>query len=589
MRWKTTLALGLLFVALAVFYYVWEVRLAPEREKAAQARGRLWDVAAKDVQEVVLTRKGDTVRLAREAGQWALLAPVRSRADARAADELVTSLTMARVDREIAADPAGLQEFGLEVPAAEVALTVQGKPEPLTLLLGSRSPTGAWVYAKAKDTPAVFTLSDLLLREATRPAADFRDRAILAFEREEVSGLEIAVGGVRMAVEADGQGRWTIRRPRALGADARAIADLLDKLRVSRVREFVADAPRSLAPYGLDRPSRVTVYVGKEKDRAARTLLFGRADAARAGVYAMRQGEAAVLLLGEDVWQVVPKTVGALRDKTVLDYAREGVVRLELESPKGRVALAREGEKWRLTAPEPLPADDAEVRTLLWKTRDMRAAGFLGEGAEAVGRLLGRAQVRLSLWEEGAETPKVLLLSPSPDRRGGRAMAYAGVVGRGPVMLVDAEYLTDLARSALDLRDRTLLAGLDVLEVGKLRATRDGQSVALERRGASWRLTEPKGGAARDERVTDLLYLARGLRWRELVSPGGEEAARYGLDAPAFELALFKADGTEVARLVLGRTEGDRVFARTGASPAIFALEKKHLEGLPKLPDDLQR
>ncbi|MBI2544913.1 MAG: hypothetical protein HYW16_06830, partial [Candidatus Rokubacteria bacterium] len=49
MRWKTTLVLGFIFVALGLFYYVYEVRLGPEREKAAQAKGRLWAVEAKDV------------------------------------------------------------------------------------------------------------------------------------------------------------------------------------------------------------------------------------------------------------------------------------------------------------------------------------------------------------------------------------------------------------------------------------------------------------------------------------------------------------------------------------------------------------
>ncbi len=44
MRWKTTAVLALLFVALAGFYYVYEIRLAPEREKAERVKGRLWTV-----------------------------------------------------------------------------------------------------------------------------------------------------------------------------------------------------------------------------------------------------------------------------------------------------------------------------------------------------------------------------------------------------------------------------------------------------------------------------------------------------------------------------------------------------------------
>ena len=49
-----------------------------------------------------------------------MLEPVKARADRGAVDGLVTSLTTVRVDREIAASPAKLADFGLDAPDAEV-------------------------------------------------------------------------------------------------------------------------------------------------------------------------------------------------------------------------------------------------------------------------------------------------------------------------------------------------------------------------------------------------------------------------------------------------------------------------------------
>src|SRR5207249_12318762 len=108
----------------------------------------------------------------------------------------------------------------------------------------------------------------------------------------------------------------------------------------AKVKEFVAEAPRAPATYGLDRPLRLTIHTGKDKERASRTLLVGRTDTAKKGVYAMREGESSVLLLPEDVGNAIPRTVGALRDKQVLALDRDKITRIGGESPKGAVCIA---------------------------------------------------------------------------------------------------------------------------------------------------------------------------------------------------------------------------------------------------------
>lgn len=589
MRWKTTLFLAILFVALGLFYYVYEIRLGPEREKSAQAQGRLWTVEQKDVEEVIVKRKADTVHVKREGSDWILLAPVKARADRSTVDDLITNLVTTRVDREIDPNPARLADFGLDAPSVDLTVKVKGKADPLTLLLGGKNPTGAWVYGKARDKPVVFTVSDSLLRDATRAAADFRNKTLLAFDKKDVTGLEIVLDGERLSVEPEAESKWKITKPVSLRADAEAISDLLDKLRFTKVKEFPADAPKSLARYGLDRPARVTIFLGKEKDRTSQALLLGKEEPAKQGVYAMRPGESSVLLVGDDIWKALPKTVGALRNKTVVDYDRDKVAGLEVESSKGKVTLAKEGEKWRITTPEPLAADDGEVSGLLFKLREMRAAGFLGEGPGAIDRYLAKPAVRISLREQGATAAKTLLVGPSPEKRRGKPMAYAGVVGQGPVMLVDAQYLGDLSKSANDLRDRALFGFFDPRDVKRMRVKSGGQTMALERKSETeWRVTEPKAGKARENKVADLLYNFRSLRWREVVSAKGDDAAKYGLDAPILEVTLYKADGKELGSLMVGKKEADKVYVRTGGSPAIFALDPKQLGDLPKIPDDLQ-
>src|SRR6058998_2505145 len=120
MRWQTTAVLAAILIALGVFYYVYEVRLGPEREKAEGRKGRVFTAEPADVTEVAVARSSDTLRLKREGNEWQMLEPVKARADQGAADGLVTTVTQAKSDREIDAAPKALQDFGLDKPAATV-------------------------------------------------------------------------------------------------------------------------------------------------------------------------------------------------------------------------------------------------------------------------------------------------------------------------------------------------------------------------------------------------------------------------------------------------------------------------------------
>jgi hypothetical protein len=586
MRWQTTAALALLLAILGGFYYVYEVRWGPGREEATARKGRVFSADTKDVTGVQIKRGTESVRLQREGEVWQLLEPVKARGSRPAVDELLANVLTAKIDREIDPNPKSPADFGLDKPAADLTLTLKdGKT--LGLLLGAKNPTGVWVYARERDKPAVFVLGESVLRDATKPVADFRDREILAFDAKDVSGFEIVLPEETLAV--DGAARdWRITRPVALRADGEAITEFLDRLTGQKVKEFVAEAPAARDAYGLERPVRVTVHTGRDKDRVSRTLLLGKVDAAKKGVYAMRGGETSVLLLPDEVWNKIPKNVGALRNKSVVEIEREKLAKLQIDGPKGAVTVAREDGQWKIVAPQALPADQVEVGAVLTKLSDLRAQGFLSDDASGIARYLPKPEVSVALTDQAGVTTTVLLAS-SRETRGGAPSAYAAVAGKGPVTLVDAKALTELARSVNELRDRRLLGALEPKDIKRVRLQAGGQSLVLERKGETeWRMVEPAKGAANGSKVDDLLYTLRGLRWKEIVAPEGQEPARYGLDAPSLEVALFRGDGGEIATVQVGKREGDLAYVRTKAQPAVYSVESRTLGPAPKVPDDFK-
>jgi hypothetical protein len=590
MNWKTVVVLIVVILALGGFFYYDTYWLTPARDKAESAKGRVFSVEPKDVEAFTIKRPNETIGLKRvEGGGWELLEPMKARGDRAAAEDVLTSLATVRMDREVDPNPAKLGDFGLDPPAAEVRLDVKGKKDPLVLLVGAKSPTGAWVYAKEGGKSAVMTVSEVAGRDVARPVGDFRDKTVIAFDKKNVSGVDLEVGGDHISLASDEPRKWRIVKPNAYRADSDMVSDFLDKLESAKIKEFVADSPPSLAPYGLDKRSSVTIWTGKDKDRASKTLLFGKGDLEKKGVYVMRAGEPSVMLVPDELWATFPKTVAVLRDKTVVTYAADKANKFEIESPKGNVVIEKDGAGWKITAPATLKADSGAINALLWSLRDLRASGFVGESPADVERLIKKPEVTVKIWEEGAKEPRTVVLGPSTEVRGGKPAAVAAVAGQGPVMLVDSKALQDLSKSEADLRDKALLPAFELNDVKRARITAAGKPLVVERSGASdWKVIEPSRGSAKEDKVTSLVLGLKSLRWKEIVSAKGDDAARYGLDHPELEVSLYKADGAEVATLLVGKQEGAVTFVKVKSAPTIYAVDSQLLSDLRKAPTEVR-
>ena len=587
MSWKTLVFLAVVAAGLGGFLVVDNYWLVPKREKTEGAKGRLWTIEPKDVETVTIKRRGETIRLKRVADGWEMLEPVKARGDRGAVDEVVTSLATLRSDREIDPNPAKLSDFGLEPPAAEVTLEVKGGKAPLTLSVGGKNPTGVWVYAREGSKPAVVALGESVFRDTARPVSDFRDKTVLAFDRKSVTAVDLDLDGSRMTLEAQEGGKWKIAKPGPYPADADVVADALDKLAGAKVKEFLGE-PRPLTPYGLDKPSSVTIWLGKDKDRTSKTLLFGKVDKAKKGVYVERQGEPEVLMTADEVWDKLPRTVAAARDKVVFTYAYDKVSRVELDHARGKVTLERDGITWKITAPEALAADTGVVNGLLWRLRDLRASGFLDESASGIARYLAKPAVTVRVWEEGAKEPRTFLLTQSKDLKAGETTGVAATAGQGPVVMVESKAVTDLEKTATDLRDKTVVASFDMKEVKRVRVVAGDKRLVVEKRGEdSWRVVEGGKGAAKDFKVTGLLLALRALRWKDIAAPDASQAQKFGLDKPEVEVTVLKGDGTEMAKLAIGRSEDKAAYVQSKSAPGVYVVDPTTLDEIRKAPIDI--
>ena len=115
-----------------------------------------------------------------------------------------------------------------------------------------------------------------------------------------------------------------------------------------------------------------------------------------------------------------------------------------------------------------------------------------------------------------------------------------------------------------------------------------GELVAVvEKSGETeWKQVEPTRGATKDGRMANVLLALKALKWKDIASKGGDEA-KYGLDKPELEMSVFKADGSEVGTLLVGKTDGAVTYVKVKAEPGIYAVSSKDLDDLRKARTDV--
>src|SRR5262249_45545155 len=193
--------------------------------------------------------------------------------------------------------PSALEPFGLTVPRLEVQVTLKNQSTPLILRLGATNPSGGSYYTQVEGRPSVYLVSGVAKDVLDASLHALRDKTVLAFTPAEVHGVQLARGTEAPVILQRQEGdTWRLTAPVSAKAEDQQVRGMLQRLHDVKVQEFIAEEATDLEPYGLQTPALyVNLNVGQ--DQAQLTLMLGRVDTERKGVYAKRGDAARVFLL----------------------------------------------------------------------------------------------------------------------------------------------------------------------------------------------------------------------------------------------------------------------------------------------------
>lgn len=415
MNIKTTLILVLLLAVVGLSFYLMQQRdpgvpvSGEPRETAGEAVFAGDDAfTAAQVRRITLEQDGQTIELARRDGEWYQVAPVLVKLNnfagpqniAEAAAELryLNRFTPGEGDKPTLAD------VRLDPPAITATLTLEktaddGEGEPTTsqhtIRLSSR-PVGGSGYALINDRPQVHVVRDGLHNAAlAQKPRQWRARSLDAPTAEQATRVQLRHANTDVSLhKIDGQ--WFLDDRRTQRADRGAVAGLLDAVKAIYIKDFAADAPPSLSPFGLDKPDlTLTLHRPGLDDKPAveHTLsLGGSADLANTATYAMfltRRGDAppigdhVVFSVNNSSLKALRPTTDDLRDPKLTPVARFDISALRIERYTGEtIDLERDGSEYRFAESDaadtpPFAPDRQATNALLDAILNTQAAGYL--------------------------------------------------------------------------------------------------------------------------------------------------------------------------------------------------------------------
>ncbi len=589
---------AVILLVLSTFYYLYDIRGERTRQEAVKHRELLLQFAGDDVTSLTIQREHETVRAEKRDGHWYLTEPLQARGDDQKYRELTHYIADLRHTRVVEEQPPSLEPYGLATPRLEIQLTLQGQATPSILRLGAANPTGGSYYAQVAGRSAVYLVSGTAQDVLDASLHAVRDKTVLDFTPAEVQAIHIGRGtDPPVILQRQAEDLWQLSAPVQAKADAPHVRGLLQRLHDVKVQTFIAEDATDLAPYGLHAPQgSVALHLGE--GHAPLTLHLGDVDTARKGVYAKHAEAPRVFLLQQDVWEHMPKTASALRDKTLLRYERDHVTRLEAHTPTETIVVTSTGvRQYTLEQPVHAPGDAEVLSSWLWDIGDLKAKDFVVETPDALSLYgLEAPGWRFTVWEKAptaseATAHHLSLGSEAPDGQG----VYARL-GEGPVIyLVGHAEVERLTRhTAFTLRNKKILM-VSADQVHKIEVKYPTSQLTITRAGKNWKLTEPQHQAIpHGWKIDHLLYELSTLAYTQIiVDTPPADVAPYGLDVPHVQITLWQQNGAPIGSLMLGKhldtdaAAPPTLYAQAGPQTPLYVVLATFLKSVPKTAAEL--
>lgn len=377
MRFKATILLSLVLIALGGYLYFVEMPGEKKKQEAEIEEKRLYGFSQTAVTNLsIQTQDGASIDFLHEPADpdnpWRITHPVESIANEAAASSLVSQVERLQASRMIEEKAEDLKEFGLNPPIYTVIVTLN-RVDTEILEVGSENLTGREVYVRKGAGTPVYLAPVSIKQALNKELKEWRRQELFRFASTDVKQVQIESPRQQIEITREGDG-WRIMKPIQAKGDPNEISNLLGSLSSLRGDDFI-DTRKGDWLKGLGEPIlKLTLLVGALEHPA----VFYKAPFEPDAVYAVTTPEAPIYKLSEREFKILEEPASSYRDRRVVHLV-DPVLIEEISIEKGGESVfleRKEGEWWMKKGETPKKVDSTGINGLLFELNELRVDRF---------------------------------------------------------------------------------------------------------------------------------------------------------------------------------------------------------------------
>lgn len=405
--------------------------------------------------------------------------------------------------------------------------------------------------------------------EAKKPPADSSPKLITLAEGE-IQQVEIArKSGETTTVKRAGD-NWEITSPMQFKADKDTVNSLVSSLASLASDKLVDEKPSSLADFGLAEPA-ITVTL-TQKDGKSTKLLIGDDTPTSTGTFAKMAGDTKVYTIASWTKTSIDKPAKDLRDRRLLMFDTEKLVRVELSAKNTVTEFAKNNQnEWQILKPRPYRADGFQVEEVIRKLKDAKLDTSISEedAKKAPAQFASATRVAVATITDNSGSQTLEVRKTKDNKYFAKSSAVDGIHS------VQADVGTGLDKSTDDFRNKKVFdfGFSDPIKVDYKDAAR---TLALAKSGEKW----VNGTKEQDSvSVQSLIDKLRDL--------SAAKFAEGTLGPPLIHLTVVSNEGKRTEKVALGK-KGETWYAQRENEPSLYEIAPAAAEALQKAAADVK-
>ena len=429
----------------------------------------------------------------------------------------------------------------------------------------------------------------------TQEATEHAGR-VVKFDRDKITAITIKSPDTKIELSKK-DGAWFLVTPIKDRADSMAINQLFTSAEALKSDESIPTDKQSggkdlLKDFGLANSDTRLTFTGGEKPVE---FIFGKDAAVEGKMYVRLEDSKTAHVISNDLKGQVTKKVDEFRDHKLTDLLTTQVNKVQFKTAAGELEVEKKDQHWSLDKPFKARGNDQKINDLVSQAANAQVESFVADSSNLTAFGLQEPRGSVSLTTEGSKEPVVLQIGQPLEKE--KEKIYAKVSTRDAVLVVPKSVETLLNTKPNDVRDRNLVrVSSDIVD--RINIESPGkEKIVLARKGESWvRKADGKDVSINAAAASRLLTELHNQQVADFVADVATELPKYGLDQPQVTITLSsyssentaetKAGEKPIVAILLGKVEGDNVYAKLDDEPFVVSLPKGFLNFI--LTDPLQ-